>query len=149
MTTPETPAAPAVPAASKPTRIPPIITADAKFFWDGADQEQFLGQKCGDCGKFRFPPRPMCPHCFSLKREEVPLSGKGTVHSWAIARHPHPFGFKEAPIIAVIELEEGTRIVSNVVGCGYDEVVQDMPVEVTFEATMNNHKVPVFKPVNK
>lgn len=149
MTTPETPAAPAVPAAPKPTRIPPIITADAKFFWDGADQEQFLGQKCGDCGKFRFPPRPMCPHCFSLKREEVPLSGKGTVHSWAIARHPHPFGFKEAPIIAVIELEEGTRIVSNVVGVAYDEVRQDMPVEVTFEATMNNHKVPVFKPVNK
>ncbi|HSV80645.1 MAG TPA: Zn-ribbon domain-containing OB-fold protein [Ramlibacter sp.] len=146
MSTPETPAAPAAP---KPTRIPPIVTLDAKSFWEGADQEQFLGQKCGDCGEFRFPPRPMCPKCHSLKREEVQLSGRGTVHSWAIARHPHPFGFKEAPIIAVIELEEGTRFVSNVVGCGYDEVTQDMPVEVCFEATMNNHKVPVFKPVKK
>lgn len=146
MSTPESPAAP---AAAKPTRIPPIITTDAKFFWDAADQEQFLGQKCVDCGEFRFPPRPMCPKCFSLKREEVPLSGRGTVHSWAIARHPHPFGFKESPIIAVIQLEEGVRFVSNVVGCAYDEVQQDMPVEVTFEATMNNHKVPVFKPVKK
>jgi len=137
------------PAAPKPTRIAPIVTLDAKFFWDGADQEQFLGQKCGDCHTFRFPPRPMCPHCFSVKREEVPLSGKGTVHSWTIPRHPHPFGFKESPIVAVIQLEEGIRMVSNVVGVAYEDVKQDMPVEVTFEATMNNHKVPVFRPRTK
>lgn len=141
--------APAAPAAPKPTRIAPIVTLDAKFFWDGADQEQFLGQKCGDCCKFRFPPRPMCPHCFSVKREEVPLSGKGTVHSWTIPRHPHPFGFKESPIVAVIQLDEGIRMVSNVVGVAYGDVKQDMPVEVTFEATMNNHKVPVFRPRTK
>src|SRR3546814_6485371 len=66
---------PTAPTAPKPTRIPPIVTLDAKFFWDGADQEQFLGQKCGDCGLFTFPPRPMCPQCFSLNRKEVPLSG--------------------------------------------------------------------------
>ena len=146
MSTPEQPAAPAAP---KPTRIAPIVTTDAKFFWEGADKELFLGQKCGDCGEFRFPPRPMCPKCFSVKREEVPLSGKGKVVSWAIARHPPPFGFKEAPIIAVIELEEGTRFVSNVVGVPYDQMVYDLPVEVTFEPTMGNHKVPVFRPIQK
>ena len=140
----DTPAAP--PAAPKPTRIAPIITLDAKFFWDAADKEQFLGQKCGDCGKFRFPPRPMCPHCFSVKREEVPLSGRGTVHSLTIPRHPQPFGFKESPLVAVIQLEEGIRIVSNVVGIKPEDVKMDMEVEVAFEPTMNNHKVPVFKP---
>ena len=57
------------PAPPKPTRIAPIVTPDAKFFWDAADQEQFLGQKCSDCGRFRFPPRPMCPHCHSVRRE--------------------------------------------------------------------------------
>jgi len=71
------------------------------------------------------------------------------VHSWTIPRHPHPFGFKESPIVAVIQLAEGTRMVSNLVGVGYDEVKQDMEVEVTFEPTMNNHKVPVFRPVTK
>lgn len=138
--------APGASAAPKPTRIPPIVTLDAKFFWDAADQEQFVGQKCGDCGLFTFPPRPMCPQCFSLNRQIVPLSGRGTVLGWTIPRHPQPFGFKESPIVAVIQLEEGIRMVSNVVGIGYDEIKADMPVEVAFEPTMNNHKVPVFRP---
>jgi len=76
----------------------------------------------------------------------VKLSGRGTVHGWTIPRHPPPFGFKEAPIVAIIQLEEGIRFVSNLVGVAYDAVHQDMPVEVTFEPTMNNHKVPVFRP---
>jgi uncharacterized OB-fold protein len=133
-------------AAPKPTRIAPIVTPDAKSFWAAADEEKFVGQKCGDCGKFTFPPRPMCPHCHSLKREEVELSGYGTVHSWTIPRHPHPFGFKEAPVVAVIQLDEGIRMVSNVIGVAPEDVKMDMAVEVTFDATMNNHKVPVFRP---
>ncbi|MGH8455510.1 MAG: Zn-ribbon domain-containing OB-fold protein [Stenotrophobium sp.] len=136
----------ASPAAPKPIRIAPIVTPDAKFFWEGADREEFLGQKCSDCHKFRFPPRPMCPYCHSLKREEVPLSGYGTVHAWTVPRHPPPFGFREAPIVAVIDLQEGIRFVSNVVGISIEEMQQDLPVEVTFEPTMNKHKVPVFKP---
>ncbi len=88
----------------------------------------------------------MCPHCHSLKRLEVPLSGRGTVHAWTVPRHPHPFGFKEAPVVAVIQLEEGTRMVSNVVGVAPEDMRMDMPVEVMFEDTMNKHKVPVFRP---
>ena len=133
-------------APPKPTRIAPIVTPDAKSFWEAADREQFVGQKCGDCGIFTFPPRPMCPHCHSLKRLEVPLSGRGTVHAWTVPRHPHPFGFKEAPVVAVIQLEEGTRMVSNVVGVAPEDMRIDMPVEVMFEDTMNKHKVPVFRP---
>lgn len=133
-------------APPKPTRIAPIVTPDAKSFWEAADREQFVGQKCGDCGIFTFPPRPMCPHCHSLNRLEVPLSGRGTVHAWTVPRHPHPFGFKEAPVVAVIQLEEGTRMVSNVVGVAPEEMRMDMPVEVMFEDTMNKHKVPVFRP---
>ena len=137
------------PAAPKPIRLAPIVTTDAKFFWDGADREEFLGQKCGDCGRFTFPPRPMCPHCHSLKREIVKLSGYGTVHAWCMPRHPPPFGFREPPIVAVIQLEEGIRFVSNVVGVKLEDMKQDMAVEVTFEDTMNKHKVPVFKPRTK
>lgn len=137
--------APAAPAAPKPTRIAPIVTLDAKSYWEAADREEFIGQKCGDCQQFTFPPRPMCPHCHSLKREEVKLSGRGTVHAYTIPRHPHPFGFREAPIVAVIQLEEGIRLVSNLIGVAYDQVQFDMPVEVAFDPTMNNHKVPVFK----
>lgn len=140
-----TPDAPAAPEAPKPTRIPPIVTTDAKSFWDAADREEFIGQRCTDCGQYRFPPRPMCPHCHSLNREELKLSGRGKVVSYTIPRHPHPFGFKESPVVVLVELEEGTRIVSNLVGVPYEEVAFDMPVEVAFEPTMNKHKVPVFK----
>lgn len=122
---------------------------ESKEFWEAADKEEFIGQKCGDCGKFRFPPQPMCGHCHSLKREDVKLSGYGTVHSWAMPRHPPPFGFREPPIVAVIQLEEGTRFVSNVVGVKFEDMKQDMEVEVCFEDTMNKHKVPVFRPRSK
>lgn len=135
MSTPET----------KPTRIPPIVTLDAKFFWDGADREEFLGEKCGDCGLYTFPPRPMCPKCFSLKRQHVPLSGRGKVVGWTIPRHPMPFGFAESPVVAIVELEEGIRMVSNVVGVAYEAMKPGLPVQVAFEPTMKDHKVPVFK----
>ena len=143
----ETPPAP--PAAAKPTRLPPIVTMDAKELWEAADKEQFIGQKCSDCGKFRFPPQPMCAHCHSLKREDVLLSGYGTVHSWCRPMHPPPFGFREPPIVAVIQLQEGTRFVSNVVGVKFEDVKQDMEVEVCWEDTMNKHKVPVFRARSK
>ena len=132
--------------APKPTRMAPIVTPDSKSFWDAADRGEFVGQKCSDCGQFRFPPRPMCPHCHSLNREEVKLSGLGKVMSWTMPRHPAPFGFAEPPIVAVIELAEGIRFVSNLVGIALDQVKMDMPVEVTFEDTQGSHKVPVFKP---
>lgn len=131
----------------KPTRLAPIVTPDAKFFWDAADQEQFVGQRCGDCKRYRFPPRPMCPNCFSVKQEVVALSGRGTVYTWVVPRHPMPFGFKESPIVATVELEEGYRLVSNLVGIGHEDVKPGMKVEVCFEPTMNHHKVPVFRPV--
>ena len=139
----------AAPAPAKPIRLPPIVTMESKEFWEAADKEQFIGQKCGDCGKFRFPPQPMCAHCHSLKREDVLLSGYGTVHSWCRPMHPPPFGFREPPIVAVIQLQEGTRFVSNVIGVKIEDIKQDMEVEVCWEDTMNKHKVPVFRPRSK
>ena len=82
-------------------------------------------------------------------REDVQLSGYGTVHSWCRPMHPPPFGFREPPIVAVIQLQEGTRFVSNVVGVKIEDVKQDMEVEVCWEDTMNKHKVPVFRPRSK
>ena len=88
----------------------------------------------------------MCPHCHSLEQEVVELSGRGTMAGWTIPRHPPPFGFSEAPVVAIIELEEGTRFVSNVIGVKIEDLKPNMPVEVCFEPTMKDHKVPVFRP---
>jgi uncharacterized OB-fold protein len=132
---------------TEPTRLAPIITPDAQFFWEAADRGELVGQKCGQCGKYTFPPRPMCPQCHSLERRVVSLSGQGTVLSWTVPRHPPAFGFTEAPIVAVIGLQEGVNFVSNLVGVQPQDINVGMPVKVSFEPTMGNHKVPVFQPV--
>jgi uncharacterized OB-fold protein len=129
-----------------PTRPDPVFTPDAIFFWEGAARGELLGQRCADCKKLTHPPRPMCPACHSVRRETVKLSGRGRVASWAIPRHPAPIGFAEPPIIALIELEEGIRLVSNVVDVGTAGVHGGMAVEVRFAPTRGGKAVPVFAP---
>ncbi|MBI2382502.1 MAG: OB-fold domain-containing protein [Gammaproteobacteria bacterium] len=138
---------PTHPASAAPTRLPPVATLDIKFFWDACDREELVAERCGECHKFRFPPRPMCPHCHSLKREHVKLSGRGKVYSWIRPQHPMPVGFAQPPVVALIELDEGFRLVSNLEGVAFEDVRPGMAVEVGFAPTMKNRKVPVFRPV--
>ena len=128
------------------TRPDPIMTADAAFFWEGAKRGELLAQRCADCRNWRHPPRPMCPVCHSVLREEARLSGRGEVYSWIIPRHPPALGFAQAPVVAVIQLEEGLRLVSNVVGVAEGQVAIGMQVEVRFEPTVGGYAVPVFGP---
>jgi uncharacterized OB-fold protein len=128
------------------TRPDPIVTRDTDFYWEGALRGELLGQACAACGKLRHPPRPMCPHCHSVERKVVRLSGRGEVYSWIVPRHPAPVGFEESPVVALVELEEGIRIVSNVVGAAPGQVRQGLPVEVCFEPTRSGKAVPVFRP---
>lgn len=129
-----------------PTRLKPVVTLDIKFFWDACARGELVGERCSGCGRFRFPPRPMCPHCHSLEREHVKLSGRGTVYSWIRPQHPKPVGFTAAPIVALIELEEGFRLVSNLEGIDFEAVRVGLPVQVDFAPTVGNRKVPVFRP---
>jgi len=128
------------------TRPDPIVTRDTDFYWEGALRGELLGQACGACGKLRHPPRPMCPYCHAVERKVVRLSGRGEIHSWIVPRHPAPVGFAEPPIVALVELEEGIRIVSNVVDAAPGQVRQGLPVEVGFAPTRGGKAVPVFRP---
>lgn len=135
--------------AKEPTQLAPILTLESKFFWDAATKEQFVCEKCSDCGEFRFPPQPMCPVCHSVKRDITELSGRAKVISWIRPVHPKPIGFDEPPTVAVVEVEEGFRFVTNIVDIPYEDITAEMPVEVTFAPTVKNKKVPVFRPVSK
>jgi uncharacterized OB-fold protein len=128
------------------TRPDPIVTPDAAFFWEGARRGELLAQRCTNCHDLQHPPRPMCPRCHSVQRELVRLSGRGEVYSWIIPRHPPAVGFAQAPIVALIQLEEGIRLVSNVVGVADGQVAIGMKVEVLFEPTVGGYAVPVFRP---
>lgn len=131
------------PASLRPA---PWLTRDSRFFWDAAKQGELVAQACADCGALRSPPRPMCPHCNSVASEPRRLSGRGSVYTWVIPRYPPIPGFADA-IVAVIDLAEGIRMVSNVRGIAYEDITADMPVEVAFEDAEEGWRVPVFRPV--
>jgi uncharacterized OB-fold protein len=130
---------------SAATRPDPVLTPDTAFFWEACARGELVAQRCGDCGALAHPPRPMCPNCRSLRREVARLSGRGEVHSWILPRHPAPIGFAEPPVVALIQLDEGIRVVSNLVGVPIPEVRNGMRVEVGFAPTAGGHAVPVFR----
>ena len=101
-------------------RLAPSMTPDTQFFWDGAKEHRLLIQRCAGCGTLRHPPRPMCPSCHSLEWDAVEASGRGTVFSFVMPRHPPLPWFDDGYIVALVELEEGTRLVTNLVGVAAD-----------------------------
>jgi len=96
--------------------IRPMVNRDSQFFWDGAREGQLRLQRCNACTALRHPPGPACPECGALDRGYEVASGLGTVFSYVIHRHP-PVPGKELPIvIALIDLDEGLRMVGEVRG---------------------------------
>jgi uncharacterized protein len=128
------------------TRPAPILTEDNHDFWDAAGEGRLVAQTCVHCHRLRHPPRPMCPWCRSLDFSLVDLSGNGSVYSYSILHHPQHPAF-EYPVIAVlVDLDEGVRILSNLVDVEPGDVVIGMPVSVGFVPTSGDRRVPVFKP---
>jgi uncharacterized protein len=121
------------------------MPADDEFFWKGAAQKKLLLAECAKCSRIQHPPSPMCPNCGSLDWDRREASGRGTLHSWIVSHHPNePEG---APrIVALVDLEEGVRLVSNLIGVPVGEVRNDMPVAVTF-AEVGGVMRPQFAPV--
>ena len=114
-------------------RLAPSMSPDTQFFWDGLRDHKLLIQRCTECGRLRHPPRPMCPSCNSLGWDTVESSGRGTVHSFVMPQHPQ-YPFMEYPYIGVlVELDEGTRLISNLCEIAPDDVQIGMAVEVFYE----------------
>ena len=96
--------------------IRPMINRDSQYFWDGTQAKELRIQKCGACGALRHPPGPACPTCGAFDREFIVASGLGTVFSLVVHRHP-PVPDKELPIVlALIDLDEGVRMLGEVPG---------------------------------
>ena len=127
-------------------RLAPSMTADSQFFWDGVKDGRLLIQRCTACSALRHPPRPMCPHCHSLTWDTLESSGKGTVYSFVMPRHPQLPFFDDDYIVALIELEEGTRLVSNVVDVAPEDTRIGMAVVVRFDEFDGGVVLPVFTP---
>lgn len=134
-------------AAAAPARRPrPQANQDTAFFWEGARRGRLLVQGCASCGRLRHPPRPMCPSCRSLEWEAVPASGRGEVYSFVVHHHPPVPGFETPYVVALVQLEEGVRLVSNLVEVRPGDVRVGMPVEATFVAVDEELTLPMFRP---
>jgi uncharacterized protein len=116
---------------------------DQDFFWEGVDQGKLLFQKCAECGTLRHPPAPMCAECQSLKWTPQQLPGKGTVFSWLISRHPND-PTVPARTVVLVELEEGVRLVTNLVEGETTEIGR--PVELAI-GEMEGVTLPLFRNV--
>ncbi len=126
----------------------PIVNADSAPYWDGARQGKLLLQRCGDCGTLRFFPRYLCTDCGSDKTEWTGVSGRGTVHSFTIVhRAAFPeFQDRTPYVVALIDLAEGPRMMTNIVGDDALSVRIGDAVTVTFEERgTEGAKVPQFQ----
>ena len=128
----------------------PKPTPETKHFWDGTLAGELRVQACNDCSKTYFPPRPFCPKCGSRSVKVVKASGKAKLHSFVIHHRPSP-GFDPPYAIAVVELAEGPRMMTNIVGCPQtpEALKVDMDLEVTFEKQTDAIALPLFKPAGK
>jgi uncharacterized OB-fold protein/acyl dehydratase len=135
-----------MPAA--PTRMRPPLAHDNAWWWEGVDEGRLLIQKCGECGTLRHPPRPMCHSCQSLEWDGHESAGNGTIHSYTVMHHPPIPGYEYPLAVALIELDEGTRLVSNIGGIGYDEVKIGMRVTCRIEEVDEGFMLPIFYPVD-
>ncbi len=136
---------------SEYTKPIPVPSEDSRPYWEAARKHELKLQKCSDCGAFRLPPSVVCPECTSMSAEWAAVSGRGRIYSFVIFHRAYHPAFKDdiPYAVAVIELEEGPRLLSNVVGCSPDEIRCDMSLEVYFEDITPEITLPKFKLIPK
>ncbi|MGI5444514.1 OB-fold domain-containing protein [Streptomyces sp. CA-243310] len=129
----------------RPARPRPVINRDNQGFWDGVRDHTLLIQRCTACSTLRFPWLPGCNACASPDWDTVAASGAGTVFSYVVMHHP-PFPAFDPPYaVALVELAEGVRMISNITGVPYDKVRIGLPVQLEFLRVDDTLELPVFR----
>lgn len=129
-------------------RTLPKITTLTEPWFDACKQDVLLLQKCGTCNKHQFYPRIICSHCGAGQPDWVETSGRGRIASFSIVRRAISKAYEAPYVVALIELEEGPVMMSNIVDCDPDTVEIGQHVNVTFEAWSDEITLPVFQLAN-
>lgn len=126
----------------------PKLNADSRPFWSGCKEHQLRFQKCNNCGHVRWPASIICPMCYSYDTDWIVASGRGKVFTFVVYHKAYHPGFQsDLPyVVAIVELEEGPHIFTNITACSPDQVRCDMPVEVTWEDITEEFSLPKFQP---
>jgi uncharacterized OB-fold protein len=134
------------PRAVAPGVLRPVVSQDTAFFWEGTAAGELRIQRCGACKVLRHPPGPACPSCGALEPDYVVASGLGEVYSYVVHHHP-PVPGRELPfVVALVELEEGVRLLAELVEVPANEVRIGLPVRVSFRSVDGELALPVWRP---
>lgn len=122
------------------------ISLEAQPWWDALAQARLQAQRCVPCGQLRHYPSPMCPHCQSMVHDWVPLSGRGSVHSWTVTHQTALPAFRERVPYALVtvDLAEGVRMLAPLTATSLAELRVGLPVRAVFEARADGTLMPTF-----
>jgi uncharacterized OB-fold protein len=123
---------------------------ETRPFWDACRQGRFLVKHCNACGRDHFYPRPFCPKCWSPDVEWKQAAGRGTVYTYSVVHVNDlpPFSERVPYVAAIVELDEGPRVMTNIEGVPFDELQVGQPVEVDFKPISDEITIPIFRPVS-
>ncbi len=125
----------------------PTLTEENRPFWEACRESRLSLQRCAQCGEFRYPISQVCPKCLSADFAWTDMSGRGTVFSYIVFHRAYHEGFKaDIPYnVALIQLEEGPRMFSNIVGTRNDQVGIGDAVEAVFDPATSEVTIPRFR----
>jgi uncharacterized OB-fold protein len=131
------------------TKPLPKLEPDVRPYWDYLKQHRMHVQRCPSCERYYFPPSDYCPRCFSSDVAWTPVSGRGTVYSWVTMHRAYTPAYEgEIPYnVSLVDLEEGVRVWTNVVGCAPTDVYCGMPVQVVYEDVSDEIALARFQPI--
>lgn len=133
----------ATPAQDRKLRDPALNPGDKPYF-DACAEGKLLIKKCGDCGEVHHYPRGLCPFCFSDKVDWLQTKGTGVIYTYSVTRRGGPVPY----CIAYVTLDEGPKMMTNIVDCDLDTVKVGQNVKVVFKKTENGTSVPMFTPAS-
>jgi uncharacterized OB-fold protein len=128
----------------------PTIDMETQPFWDGLQAGKFLLRHCNACNRDHYYPRPFCPTCWSDDLSWKEASGRGKIYTYSVVHVNDlpPFSERVPYVAAIVELEEGPRVMTNIEGLPFDELAADLPVVVEYKAISDDVTIPVFRPAD-
>ena len=129
-----------------PTPTLPAITTLTRPYWDAAAQGRLLLPKCKACDRHFFRPEVACTHCFATGWQWIEATGRGTLYSYSVLHKAPAPGFQVPLVLAIVELDEGPCVFSNLVGCEQADIRIGMPLRVRFEQVAVGVHLPRFEP---
>jgi uncharacterized protein len=126
----------------------PTPDLETQPFWDGCREGRLLIRHCDACGEDHFYPRPFCPRCWSDRVEWKPASGRGSLYTYSVVHVNDlpPFNERVPYVAAIVELEEGPRVMTNIEGVEHGDLRVGMPVVVDFKAISDDVSIAIFRP---